>query len=125
DKFIREYARPSEIGTIVAEDSDEMRKFLKLGPKIMRENPINLQSEYLMPTRKEQEQGYIDQESEQRVTRIRNTDHFVRKGEEPLVALADAIAFGVRRYFEEQTFGRDFAEAIFGQPPLLDDFRGP
>lgn len=125
DKFIREHARATEIATLVAEDTDEMRKFLKHGPRVMREVNLSITSDMLLPTTKEQKQGYIEQESDQRVSRIRNTVHFVRKGEEPLVSMADSIAFGLRRFFEGQSHGREFGEAIFGNPPLLEDYRGP
>lgn len=98
DKHIREYAGPKEIGSIVVEDVPEMRRFLN---------------------------GYIKQESEFRVSRIRKSVLFVEKDEDPLTQLSDAIAFGMRRYHSELEFGTEFATAIWGSrqpPPPLADF---
>jgi hypothetical protein len=81
----------------------------------------------LQPTLEEQSLGYVKQESEMRVSRIRKSILFVEKNEDPLTQLADAVAFGLKRYHSELDFGADFAAAIFGPtpPPPLADFTGP
>jgi tRNA(Glu) U13 pseudouridine synthase TruD len=40
-------------------------------------------------------------------------------------SVADACAFGFRRYFSEQTFGVDFVKSIIGKELVLDDYAGP
>jgi hypothetical protein len=128
DKHIREFAHPREIGSIVSEDVPEMRRFLKAAVSRFRDNPVVLGPGLVQPTEEEKQLGYIKQESEFRVSRIRKSVLFVEKDEDPLTQLADAIAFGLKRYHSEQHLGADFATAIFGsqQPvPPLSDFTTP
>jgi Protein of unknown function (DUF3800) len=126
DKYIRERCGPKEIGSIVAEDVPDMRRFIKLAVNMFRDSPEVFPPGSVMPTLAEQKLGYITQETDFRVSRIRRNILFVEKNEDPLTQLADAIAFGLRRYHSELEFGMDFATAIFGRriPPLAD-FRGP
>ena len=65
----------------------------------------------------ERELGYRLQTGDViRVRRIRNSIHFVEKDDDPLVQIADASAFGLKRYLiENDKFGHQFAEAIFGE----------
>ncbi len=124
DKYIREHAGLQEIGSIVAEDVPEMRKFLKVAPKIFRDNPIVLPPGMVLPTLAEQKAGFISQETEQRVSRIRQSIHFVDKSDDLLLHLADACAFGFRRYFSEQEHGAMFIRAILGEEPIMQDYSG-
>jgi hypothetical protein len=128
DKYIRERAEPKEIGSIVAEDVPEMRRFLKAAVQVWRDNPTTLPPGAVQLTLEEQKLGYVKQESEFRVSRIRKSVLFVEKNEDPLTQLADAIAFGLRRYHCELDLGADLATAIFGDqqpPPPLADFTTP
>lgn len=125
DRFIRRNCGVTEIGTAVAEDKPEMRRNLKYAPKHERMSPWVAPQSQLLPTAKEEAQGYVEQTGEQRVERVRDTVHFVGKGDEPLVWLADACAFGLRRYFAQQKFGDRFVRAILNHEPNLYDYRGP
>ena len=125
DCYIRTKAKLNEVGTVVAEDVPEMRQVLARIPKIMRMAPIVSPVGALLPTKAEQEAGYIKQPGELRVSRIRNSIHFVPKDAEPLLYLADACAFGFRRYFSGQSFGDEFVEAILGKQLVKEDFAGP
>ncbi len=125
DRGIRKHANPREVATIVAEDVPEMRKFLKLIPKISREFPMSLPESMLRSTVSDVEAGFTSQSGDMRVTRIRNSIHFVEKADDPLVQVADACAYGFRRYFAGQKFGIDFAKAILGSEIALRNFATP
>ena len=67
----------------------------------------------------------LDISGDMRVTRIRNSVHFVEKGEDPLVQVADACAYGFRRYFAKEKFGLEFVQAILGDEKMLRNFAPP
>ena len=125
DRGIRSHAHPREVGTIVAEDVPEMRKFLKVMPRIMRDSPASIPASQMRPTISDLERGYSTQNGDFRVTRIRNSVHFVEKADDPLVQVADACAYGFRRFFARQKFGVDFAKAILGTEDALRNFNSP
>ncbi len=61
-----------------------------------------------------------------RVSRIRKTIHFVSKTEDNLVWLADACAYGLKRFFNGLQFGDEFCKAICGDIVLnRNEFKGP
>jgi len=125
DRNIRSHAHPSEVATVVAEDIPEMRRFLKIIPKMYRENPLFMRAEHLRETPQDKEAGHSTQRGELRIARIRNSVHFVEKAEDPLVQVADACAYGFRRYFAGEKFGDKFARAILGHEVLLRNFASP
>lgn len=125
DRNIRRHAGPRELATIVAEDHPEMRRFLKAAPKILKTNPISLPQDMLRRTALDDEAGYIKQSGDLRVTRIRNSVHFVAKDDDPLVQIADACAYGFRRYFAQEKFGNEFARSILGDETMLRVFAPP
>ncbi|KQY83660.1 hypothetical protein ASD35_24355 [Pelomonas sp. Root1444] len=124
DRYIRDYARPSEVGTVVAEDVPEMRRFLARAVSLWRENSFSFSPDQLIPTAKEVEQGFLRQVGDLRVTRLRRNIHFVEKGD-PMLMVADACAYGFRRFLAEQSFGDEFVEAMLGGRLNIDDYRGP
>lgn len=128
DKHIREHCGPREIGSVIAENSDgRMRKFFHAAVDVWRDKPIVLPTGSVRPTLEKLDRGYVTQEDEFRVTRIRKSILFLQKNEDPLTQMADAVAFGLRRYHCGLEFGQDFAKSIFGPSPAppLDDFLGP
>ena len=125
DRGIRDNAHAREVASLVVEDIPEMRKVLKLVPGILRDNPISLRKEHLRETVSDVEAGYLKQSGDIRVTRIRGAVHFVEKQEDPLVQVADACAYGIRRYFAEQKFGMEFVREIFGTESVLRNFGAP
>lgn len=125
DRSIRWYGGASEVASIVAEDVPEMRRFLRKVPELWRKNPINLLPQNLRQTPADLEAGYSTQSGEMRVTRIRNSVHFVEKADDPLVQVADACAYGLRRYFAGEKFGPEFARAILGDETRLRNFATP
>ncbi|MGI3902469.1 MAG: DUF3800 domain-containing protein [Janthinobacterium lividum] len=125
DRNIRRHAEPREVATIVAEDIPEMRRFLQSSIKTLRDKPIYLSPEDLRETIRDKEAGYSLQSGEFRVSRIRNSIHFVGKSEDPLIQVADACAYGFRRFFAGEKFGADFVRSIVGDENVLRNFASP
>lgn len=127
DQAIRDFGRPTEVATVVAENVEKMQRVLSSVPGIMRKNPIQLDPAGLRRTASDVEAGYLTQRNEWRITRIRQAIHFVDKRGDPLLQIADACAFGIRRYLAKQQFGTEFAEAVLGPGACnkLDDFGPP
>lgn len=124
DRYIRLYGEISEVATVVAEDHPEMRRFLKVVPKALRDRSVILERGMFRKTEEDKNNGYVAQSGEIRATRIRNGVHFVEKDEDPLTQIADACAFGFRRYFAEQSFGDAFVRSILGYEPVKSDYQG-
>lgn len=126
DRFIRERCSEREIGTIVAEQHDSAKLFNQYLAQF-RENPLQLGNDDPMAWRaKDVEQGYNSQSASLKVTRIRKTIHFVGKNDDDMVWLADAVAYGLKRFFGEQKWGLEFGLSIHGGRLNLDDFKnGP
>ena len=125
DRNIRRNAGPREVATIVAEDVPEMRKFLKKAVNDLTDRPTHLGPEGLRLTERDKQAGYNVQSGELRITRIRKAIHFVGKADDPLVQVADACAYGIRRYFAGEKFGPEFANDILGDHTLLSQFASP
>lgn len=114
DKLIRDYGEPDEIGTIVAERSD-LQRMLGTVPSLLREKPIVAGPEHLVDRQIDIEQGYNSQDGVMKVTRIRKTIHFVGKNEDRMIWLSDAIAYGLKRFFNRADFGEVFYKSIGGK----------
>lgn len=125
DRNIRKHAKPREVATVVAEDVPEMRKHLRAIPQLLRKNPYILPQEMLRRTVGDEEAGYIKQGGDIRITRIRSSVHFVDKEDDPLVQVADACAYGFRRYFAGENFGVEFVRSIVGHESVLRNFASP
>lgn len=125
DSGIQNNAGPREVASIVAEDERDMRRVLKLVPRLLRDSPMHLSPEMMRETERDKAAGYSTQTGGIRVTRIRNSVNFVEKHEDPLVQVADACAYGFRRYFAGEKFGSDFVDAILGDHKLVRHFGPP
>lgn len=123
DKYVRDFGGLTEVATVVAEDLPDMRQHLARTIDMPKGGFVAAPN-HVVRTQKEQAQGYSRQESDIRITRIRRPIHFVEKGQEPLLQLADACAFAMRRYFSQLEFGVDFMAAMVGPGnlPNLADF---
>lgn len=123
DGYIRNHCGPTETGAVIAENSPNMENHLRQILKIARKNPLYKHLDTLRPTKQEKKQGYSTQEGDYRIERIRNSIFFAKKDDDPILYLADACAFGLRRHFAKEKFGKDFCEAILGGEILdLDDW---
>jgi len=127
DRNIRTHGRPEEVATIICEDIPELRTHLKTTISQVQKNPMYLPQEQLRRTLSDEQMGFINQSGDLRVERVRNTVYFAEKSEDPLVQVADALAFGFRRYFANQSDGELFVKNILGNDAvrLLQDFASP
>jgi hypothetical protein len=124
NKYIRDWAAPSEVATLVAEDVPQKRRMLK---KIAKVDPgdFELNSETILLTELEIAAGRILQTQPGPIDRIIDTVHFVTKDEAPLTQIADACAFVFRRYFAEQEFGAEWVYTMLGEDLVWSDWQGP
>jgi hypothetical protein len=126
DKYIRDYGRPEEVATLVVENIPEMHSFLRKIVNGLRSEPITLSDpDDFILTGAELGLGVLLQEGVFGIERIRDGVHFQEKGESPFLQIADACAFGLRRYFAGQSSGDIFAEAILGHQPQGVEWEGP
>ena len=113
DQFITSFAAPNEVATVVAEDIPEMRRSLQDAALRLRAGMMSIQNAVVT----QQIAGAVSKNEHTVNLRIRNMVdevHFTSKAGAPFLWVADAVAFGFRRYLSNQTFGLDFAKAIIG-----------
>lgn len=126
DKFIRENAAPSEIATLVSEQSGKLDALIKIAPKAIRTAgawaPVQ---EWIRETIEEQQLGYQKQDAVIAISRIRNTVHFVEKEDEKAIWVADTCAFAMRRWLERQSIGDILIRSCLGNEPPIADYEGP
>jgi Protein of unknown function (DUF3800) len=92
---------------------------------VARANPRLVPREHLRPTREGQMTGIITQNRDFRVERLVDTIHFVDKHSAPLLQIADACAFGMRRWLAGQSSGLEFAKSVVENYPLVaEDWAG-
>jgi hypothetical protein len=108
DKFLRKHAGLNEIGTVVAEDVD-MRKLLREVINVPELSFPVPQSSFTSP------EISVSAVQEFKITRIVDTIHFVEKKHAPLLQIADACAYGFRRYFAGEKYGDDYVNSILGK----------
>jgi Protein of unknown function (DUF3800) len=113
DYFIRESGITNELATVVAEDVPKMRDQLKNFVSLLRTNAITI-PEDATPYSEGNPANLLTRERTLRVQRVIDTVHFAAKKEAYLLQLADACAFGLRRFFSDESEGEDFATAIAG-----------
>jgi hypothetical protein len=113
DGFIRDRCRENKLAPVVAEDLQKMRKQLRAAASRLTRTPMDLD-----PTGFASESSdmcvLLPKSSELRVERIVDTIHFTEKSESPILQVADACAYGLRRYLSGQPHGENFARSIFG-----------
>jgi len=114
DAYIRNQCAANEVATVVAEDVPEMRKFLRNAFFGLLVNPYKVGPDRMVQFAADKAAGRIHPGLEFRISRIINTIHFVEKKDSLIILLADACAFGLRRYFSGQSYGTEFAKAMFG-----------
>lgn len=114
DQFLRKYLNGSEIGTIVAEDTQEMRKLLSESALAHRDAPFYMPSEGLRPEAWQAELGLTPDPLTYQIQHIIDVPHFVNKGKAPFLQLADACAFAFRRCLSRQEHGEDLVLAMLG-----------
>jgi Protein of unknown function (DUF3800) len=122
DKYIRDYCG-TEIGMIIAEDHQRRDK-LAASLEHFRSSGYLIRPEGLIKSQKELELGYWTQQSDQKITRTRRSIHFVGKEDDRLVWLADAAAWALRKYFDENEDKFGFCHELLGRTLPLQDYKG-
>lgn len=124
NKYVRDWAEPGEIATVVAEDVPKKRRFLK---RVLKLPPptFPLIDGAVMLTADDKKAGKILQTNSGEIDRIIDTVHFVEKDEAPLLQLADACAFSFRRYFAGQDYGSELVRAMLGEDLSWEEWQGP
>jgi hypothetical protein len=117
DLWIRKYADKNEVATVIAEDVPESKKLLRHVAKWLQTNGYTVPNEDVRMV--QLADGIVplvskDEFRTRAVSRIRMPIHFVEKTDEPLLQIADACAFGFRRFLCAQSAGADFAHSILG-----------
>jgi hypothetical protein len=109
DYFLRNFCGPSEVATVVADEitvkgaQGGLRRMLRHLQKNTEIVPFKV-----LNSREGDGEGF----NEQRITRVRDTVHFVDKEYSPLLQIADHCAFGVRRFLEGQEFGEELVSEM-------------
>lgn len=125
DAFLREHCPPDEIATVIAEDVDEMRRFLKMAIPIAKSVYVPEVDAELRPTMLEMITGNVTQRPRWGIERIKDGVQFASKDAAPLLQIADACAFSFRRFFADQSGGDELVRAILGYRLFPYDWAGP
>ncbi len=117
DEYVTNFAGPKEMATIVAEDVPEMRKRLEQSVLRLRVGTIVVRKA-LVTHEVGDGSARTSTKNEQsinlRIRRVVHSIHFAPKESAHLLWAADAVAFGLRRYFSKQSHGLDFGKAVIG-----------
>jgi Protein of unknown function (DUF3800) len=111
DKYLRQYCG-DEMSQIIAEDHPTMKRTLKRHLNIVRTSPLVLQTTIQRPN---QERGSPRVESN-RVERLTDEVLFMAREGSPLLQVADACAWGMRRYFSHNDeYRKTYLDRILGE----------
>ena len=114
DEYVCKYAGKEELATVVAEDIPEMRDQLRNAAERMRIGSSVLSNARIEVTNRGKVES-VTRDATFKIRRIVDAIHFTPKASAPLLQVADAVAFGLRRYFSEESEGVDFGKAVIGE----------
>ena len=120
DNSIQSLERSEEVAVVVAEDVPDMRKAIRETTDYLRTKPAILKPEYLfrsvqrmvLSSQRPMDAGHLH--SEVSIDSVIDTVHFVDKSGAPLLQIADACAYGLRRYFAGQPSGKEYLKSMVG-----------
>lgn len=124
DTYLRERCEEGEIATLIAEDIPEMRRNLRTIFEVAKILYFPLSAEFLRPTIDEKKTGRIVQRPIGGISRIQDGVQFAEKRQAPLLQIADACAFSLRRFFSQQEYGVELVQAM-GLQLNIEDWLGP
>ncbi len=122
DRGIREYfAEPQGTAIAICEKND-LSSFLQWVAAHVSRNPLIIPAE---PTMGDLAFGVESNGTEQvfRVERMIDTVHFVAKGQAPLMGLADACAWAIKRFIWGLGYAEEYMLSLLSKPSLLEVFR--
>lgn len=122
DLFLRERCDPNEIAIAVCEDIPEKRRFLKISLQVAEHSYVPIDPSRARPTKAEMASGVVGQRFVSGVTHIKDGLHFAAKADSVLLQLADACAFAIRRFLNEQEHGEALVRAM-GADWDIEDWR--
>lgn len=125
DSYLRECYSAETRCRIVAERVPKLKRELGIILRHYQDNEHHISPEHLRPTREDQLSGAIRQRTIRTVSRIQGSIKFVPKDDDSVLQVADACAFGFRRFFNNMRDGCDLAESIVGYRLHLEDWMGP
>lgn len=114
DDYINTYAGSNEVSAIVAEDIPEMRMNLKDATTRLRTGSVSIRNSLI--TQQVLGQPTVSKilTLQMQIRRVIDDIHFAPKESAVILWLADAVAYGLRRYYANLPLGMDFARAIIG-----------
>lgn len=114
DDYITTFAASNELAAIVAEDIPEMRRILREATTQLRTGRLVIKSALVTNLLRGKLLSTQQRPVAMQIRRVIDDIHFAPKDSAMILWLADAVAYGLRRYYAEQPFGIDFARAIIG-----------
>jgi hypothetical protein len=125
DRYMRTNTLEHEVATLIAEDVDRMRRYLKTSLNLLRQQTAHLLPEHIRHDVTDITTRKIENGVEIAVSRIIDCVHFAAKRDAPLLQLADAAAFVIRRWVTNGSRGDELMNALLRLRPPIDDFSGP
>jgi hypothetical protein len=125
DKYMRTNTPEHEVATLIVENVDRMRRYLKTSLDLLRRQTMRLLPEHIRHDVSDITTDKIQTGVEIRVSRIIDCVHFAAKRDAPLLQLADAAAFVIRRWVTNGSRGDELMNALLRLRPRIDDFSGP
>jgi hypothetical protein len=124
DKYLRTNTPENEVATLIAENVDRMRKVLKVSLDAIRRQAVHLLPEHIRHDVSDITADKIETGAEVKVSRIVDCVHFAEKHDAPLIQLADAAAFVIRRWITKDPLGEELMNALLRLRPPIGDFSG-
>lgn len=124
DEFMRCFAPDDDLLTVVVEDIKKGREFLRHAVDSIRRNPMIITPEMVAPREDQKEFPHYKNPAPLEITKVIDSVHFVPKKSAPLLQLADARAFGFRRFLAGQEYGKNCVDAILGESYDARDWSG-
>lgn len=121
--FMRERCSEDEIAAAIYEDVPEKRSMLAKALAVAQKAYTPIGDHHFRTTKQEIASGKIFQREAFGVDEIKDGLSFATKNDAPLLQLADACAFGIRRFLCNQEYGRDWILAM-GADWDIDDWLG-
>lgn len=112
NNHISQFGRPNETSVLVAEHIPDRHKQLRGVLQNMRDAPVTLTPDMQNPTQMNRAMGTSPKTMTMGAETVLDTAHFVEKGYAPLLEVADALAYGFRKYFARLPGGDQCKEAM-------------
>ena len=123
NKWIGDWAEKDEIGTVIAEDVSQNKRFLRAALKYVP--PVYPQRPpYVQLTKYELDNNVFVQTNTGPIDRLVDAVLFATKDEGVLLQIADACAFSFRRYFAEQEWGEKLIRSMLLEELAREDWTG-